>query len=365
MEDKNQKYIYKELSKKILTLGVSKTSYGGMSSVLISYAQCFENMRFIPTWKLGNLGIRIWYVLQAIVRCIFLLSFDRQIKIVHLHGAANASFYRKWIFIKMAKIMGRKVILHEHAANFKSFYEQSKNKQKIVTIINLCEVFIVLSQSWKTYFLSLGIIPEKIYVLNNIVFPPSIIPQTRTDTKLHILFLGEISQRKGIFDLLEVIKLHKNYFQDKIILRIGGNQIDGDIKSFITENNLLSFVKYEGWIFGKKKIECLNWADIYILPSYNEGLPIAILEAMSYSIPIIGTNVGGIPEILHHHKNGILIEPGNFEQIKDALVFFIKNTNKKMEYGKDAYQTVQAFFPHNVFEHLKSIYIDLLNKSIK
>ncbi|MER8077902.1 hypothetical protein, partial [Acinetobacter pittii] len=65
---------------------------GGMTAVLVSYDKYIENMRFIPTWKLGNKLVKSWYALQALVRTWFLLTFDKCIKIVHIHGAANASF---------------------------------------------------------------------------------------------------------------------------------------------------------------------------------------------------------------------------------------------------------------------------------
>ena len=114
----------------------------------------------------------------------------------------------------------------------------------------------------------------------------------------------------------------QEYFTDKLLLRMGGNEVDGDIKAYIRENGLESFVTYEGWIAGQKKIDCLNWEDVYILPSYNEGLPIAILEAMAYSHPVISTPVGGIPEII---------------------------------------KVVQDFFPEKVFGDLKALYLKMLS----
>ncbi|MDR1759194.1 MAG: glycosyltransferase family 4 protein [Fibrobacter sp.] len=352
--------IDKELSQKILTLGVSKTTYGGMAAVLVSYEKCFEKMRFIPTWRLGNRAVKAWYAFQAIVRCFLLLLLDKRIKILHIHGAANASMYRKGVFIKMGKRFGKKVILHQHAADFIEFFRESNDKPQIIKIINLCDKLIVLSQSYKEYFSNIGILKEKICVLNNIVFPPKEKWKKEKDGKLHLLYLGEVGYRKGIYDLLNVLNANKEYFEDKIVLRIGGNIAEGDINGFIAEHDLSSFVKYEGWVSGTKKTECLEWADVYILPSYNEGLPIAILEAMSYSHPVISTDVGGIPEILHSNENGVLIKPGNEEQIKEALVFFVENPEKISEYGKNAYQTVQPFFPENVFSELEKIYKELL-----
>lgn len=353
------KYIDKDISKKVLYLGVSMKTKGGMTAVLVSYKKYIENMQFIPTWKLGNKLVKGWYALQAITRCFIAYIFNKKIEIVHIHGAANASFYRCRMFIHQAKKYGKKVILHEHAADFREFYADAKNKRDIIDTINSCDRLIVLSQSWKKYFVGIGVEESKITVLNNIVSPPVVKRKQHKDTKLHLLFLGEISKRKGGYDLLDAIVQHKDYFEGKLSLRMGGNVVDGDIKRYIADNCLGDIVSYEGWISGEHKTECLNWADVYILPSYNEGLPIAILEAMSYSHPIISTPVGGIPEVIYNGKNGILVDPGNIQQIAKSLKFYLENKESIKQQGAESYQIVQNFFPEKVLNDLKSIYQSL------
>lgn len=356
------KYINKDFSSQVLFLGVSKKTKGGMTAVLVSYDKYIENMRFIPTWKLGNKAVKSWYALQAFVRTWFLLTFDKRIKIVHIHGAANASFERCKLFINLAKKCGKKVILHEHAADFVEYFDGAADKQAITDTLQKCDALIVLSQSWKKYFASIGMDDCKIHVLNNIVSPPAL--QTKNhvaDEKIHLMYMGEISKRKGSFDLLEAIVNNKEYFADKLLLRMGGNEVDGDIKAYIRENGLESFVTYEGWIAGQKKINCLNWEDVYILPSYNEGLPIAILEAMAYSHPIISTPVGGIPEIIKSGENGILVQPGDTKAIADAIKFYIENNEAIKSQGDKAYEVVQDFFPNKVFGDLKALYLKMLN----
>lgn len=355
-------YINKDLSSQVLFLGVSKKTKGGMTAVLVSYDKYIENMRFIPTWKLGNKAVKSWYALQALVRTWFLLTFDKRIKIVHIHGAANASFERCKLFINLAKKCGKKVILHEHAADFVDYFDGAADKQAITDTLQKCDALIVLSQSWKKYFASIGMDDCKIHVLNNIVSPPAL--QTKNhvaDEKIRLMYMGEISKRKGGFDLLEAIVNNKEYFADKLLLRMGGNEVDGDIKAYIRENGLESFVTYEGWIAGQKKIDCLNWEDVYILPSYNEGLPIAILEAMAYSHPVISTPVGGIPEIIKSGKNGILVQPGDTKGIADAIKFYIENNEAIKSQGDKAYEVVQDFFPNKVFGDLKALYLKMLN----
>lgn len=355
-----QYFIDKNISKKILYLGVSMKTKGGMTAVLVSYNKYIEEMQFIPTWKLGNKLIKFGYALQAIIRTFIQCYFNKNIRIVHIHGAANASFYRCKMFINIAKKLGKKVVLHEHAADFVEFYKNSKDPTTITQTINRCDCLMVLSESWKTYFKSIGINENKIHVLNNIVSPPILNPTTRHNKKLHLMFMGEISIRKGGFDLLQAISDNKEYFKDKLILRLGGNEVDGDIKNFIQKHKLEDFVIYEGWITGEKKIECLNWEDVYILPSYNEGLPIAILEAMSYKHPIISTPVGGISEIIKNHENGILIQPGNKKEIAEAITYYIENPALIKVQGDKAFETVQDFFPEKVFSDLTQIYQSLL-----
>ena len=350
------KYINKDISKKVLFLGVSMNTKGGMTAVLVSYKKYIDGMQFVPTWKLGNKFVKGWFAFQALIRCFFAYSFNKNIEIVHIHGAANASFYRCRIFIRQAKKYGKKVILHEHAADFRNFYAGAKDKKEIVDTINSCDKLIVLSQSWKEYFSGIGIEERKIVVLNNIVSPPIIKKLERNDSKLHLLFLGEISKRKGGYDLLNVIVENKECFENKLILRMGGNVVDGGIKKFIADNNIENIVSYEGWIAGEHKIECLNWADVYILPSYNEGLPIAVLEAMSYGHPIISTPVGGIPEVVHQNENGVLVEPGNLKQIANAIKYYVENASNIETDGAVSYNIVQDFFPMKVMADLIKIY---------
>ena len=356
-----EKYIDKSTSSKVLFLGVSMKTKGGMTAVLVSYDKYIENMRFIPTWRLGNKMTKAWYALQALVRTWCVLTFDKRIQVVHIHGAANASFDRCRMFIHLAKRGGKKVILHEHAADFVSYYEGADRKDDIVDTLRKCDRLIVLSESWKDFFVSIGVDVRNVRVLNNIVSPPVLLPDRKlNDGKLHLMYMGEISNRKGAFDLLNAISDNLDYFKDRLVLRMGGNEVDGDVREYIKKHGLEQIVSYEGWIMGQKKIDCLNWEDIYILPSYNEGLPIAILEAMAYRHPVISTPVGGIPEVVFDGVNGKLVQPGNLQAMAEAIKFYIAHPECIETHGRKAYEVVQNFFPEKVFADLKEIYDDLL-----
>lgn len=349
-----------EISQQVIMVGVKRDTPGGMAAVINSYYQYIDKLQYITSWKLASMPVKAWYALSSIVQFTLALIFNRNIKIVHIQGAANASFSRKAVFVNIARRFGKKVIMHQHACDFVEYYDNHQDKAWITRTINNCDRLIVLSQWWKEYFTSIGVAADKIVILNNIVTPPQQPVERNTDGKIRLLFLGEIGKRKGIYDLLTAIANEREFFAQHIELRIGGNLEEEKLQAFIRDHNLSDFVTFMGWVSGDKKRECLEWAHIYILPSYNEGLPIGILEAMSYRMPIISTPVGGIPEVVKQHHNGILVQPGNHRDISNALHYFIANPQHIAQYGEVSYTMAQPYFPESVMGSLCKVYSDLL-----
>lgn len=356
------KLIHKDLSQKVLMIGeyFKHNAPGGMAAVLASYNEYFENMQFIPTWRNGNILVKIWYAVYSYVFFIWYMLFVRSVKIVHIQGAAFASFERNVFFVKVGKLFGKKVVMHMHCADFESYYNPSKHKQRIVDTINACDLYLVLSDSWKQYFESIGVKSNIIKVLNNTITPPVTKRVKRSTDILNLLYLGVIGQRKGIYDILNALKDNKEMFDGKVVLRIGGNQEEEKLQACINEYGLQGMVKFEGFVSGEKKIECLNWADVYILPSFNEGLPIGILEAMSYRHPIISTPVGGIPEVVKDGVNGIMVKPGNVQEIAKAISAFVGDKKLVEEYGMHSIELVKPYLPETVFAALSEMYSHLI-----
>lgn len=356
------KLIHKDLSQKVLMIGeyFKHNAPGGMAAVLASYNEYFENMQFIPTWRNGNILVKIWYAVYSYVFFIWYMLFVRSVKIVHIQGAAFASFERNVFFVKVGKLFGKKVVMHMHCADFESYYNPSKHKQRIVDTINACDLYLVLSDSWKQYFESIGVKSNIIKVLNNTITPPVTKRVKRSTDILNLLYLGVIGQRKGIYDILNALKDNKEMFEGKVVLRIGGNQEEEKLQACINEYGLQEMVKFEGFVSGEKKIECLNWADVYILPSFNEGLPIGILEAMSYRHPIISTPVGGIPEVVKDGVNGIMVNPGNVQEIAKAISAFVGDKKLVEEYGMHSIELVKPYLPETVFAALSEMYSHLI-----
>ena len=179
------------------------------------------------------------------------------------------------------------------------------------------------------------------------------------------LFLGRIGERKGAYDLIETVKNIKNEGIKIKILMAGDGEIQ-KAKDIIKKENIEDSIEILGWIDNKQKEEYLKSSDFYILPSYDEGMPMSVLEAMSYSLPVITTDVGGIPEIVRMKKNGIMVKPGNKDEIKNAIKKIIENNEFRKEISENAYETILKKFNFKHYEEfLDKLYKQIKQKNIK
>lgn len=351
--------IKNDIGKQILTIGCQwKKPKGGIAVVLNSYSRIYQKFNIIVNSNGKNIIANVVQLFFSLIATTLKLLLCRRIKIVHIHTASNNSFRRSAMFITLAKIFRRKVVIHIHGGGFREYYE--KNKEYVHRQLEKCDTIIALTNYWNEFFLSIGF--NNVVVVPNIVDAPVTEQKKGDDNITHILYLGLITKQKGIYDLLEAFIEHKDELKDKVLLHIGGNGETRKLQEIIAQKELSRIVKFEGWVSGQKKIELLNNADIFILPSYTEGLPISILEAMSYSLPIISTPVGGIPEVIKDGENGFLVQPGDKKALYNAIMNLVEDKSLREKMGKVSYQKVQSHFPDNVSEKLEYIYRDLLNR---
>lgn len=344
-------------SDRILTLGPAfMTPKGGVAQVLYTYSfDVFEHMKHIQisggTTKLGKIRI----VVFACILVFFRLLLDRNIKIVHIHTASNNDFRRSSIFIRITVFFRKKLVVHIHGGGFKEYY--SSNENYVRKMLDKADVIVALSEYWKKYFED-ELRYSNVKVVHNIISSPN--TNKKNSSKcMRLLYLGHIYEKKGIFDLVSLISQYREEYRGRLILDIGGGLFDVEkLKKILEDEDLNDLIVFHGWVGGQHKVDLLNSADAYILPSYAEGVPISILEAMSYSLPIISTNVGGIPGIIDN-TNGILIEPGNLVEMKLAIDSLLCSEQKRINMGKCSYRSSLYYQPQNVTRELVDVYKSL------
>lgn len=349
-------YLTLEVTRRILTLSSAYSPpKGGIAQVVQSYSTMYPEFNHVATKKGDSSIEKLWSLTLSLFVFLY-FCFCKDIRIVHVHGASNNSFRRKRVFINIAKFLGKKVVYHVHGAEFKEFYRC--HPKQVEALFKRVDITVALSESWKLFFES-AVGHKRVRIIENVVPQPTIRIINR-DGRVHFLFLGELGRRKGIYDLLDSIADNVDYIKSKAVFHIGGSGEVEKVMQRISELGLEETVIFEGWVTGEKKIDLLNLADVYILPSYNEGLPVSILEAMSYRLPIISTPVGGIPEVVIENENGILVEPGNKTATGRAIIRMIENESFRRKAGEASFNRVKPYFPENVAEKLDAMYRELL-----
>ena len=161
---------------------------------------------------------------------------------------------------------------------------------------------------------------------------------------INLLFLAWLEEFKGIFELLRVIKnLTDKGYEIKLTIAGGGNA-EEKANYFVKQNNLDKIIKFAGWVEGEELNTLLAKSDIFVLPSYNEGMPNAMIEAMAASLAVIVTSVGVIPDYIEDRKHAMLIPPRDEKSLEEALKLVVSDNDLRHELAKNGHNLVKENF---------------------
>lgn len=336
---------------------------GGMVSVVKNYLNYNDwdeyNIIYVPTHTEKNKIVVMLYFIKAYIK-ILKLAKSGEIKIAHLHTAERGSFYRKAILVRTLKKYGIKTIMHHHAAEFEKFYSELNDRQKkfVNKTLEMTDLNIVLSKRLISMITD-KCPTAKVEVLYNAV---PVNKKNPYNVNAHnILFLGRLGKRKGTYDLLEAIKIiDKTIPKDVKFYLCGDGEIE-EVKNRVKKLNIEHRIAHVGWIEAEQKKKFYYNSCINVLPSYNEGLPMSILETMSYGIPNVTSNIASIPEVVFDGENGYLIEPGDVADLAEKLKRILLNDEERLRFSNNAHELINSEFALDVhIKKLKEIYKKLV-----
>lgn len=338
---------------------------GGMRSVVEGYVAdgfiAAQDVRLIHSYTDDGFLRRQVVLLEAIVRFAGALATGR-VELVHVHAAMRGSFWRKSLFARLARLRGIPVLLHLHGSEMKAFYGSQPPALRAAIARQLVRAtrVLVLSESWRDYIEEIAPGARVVVVPNYVALPPSVTRHPSATVRL--LFLGALGPRKGIFDLLQALAraaaaglpLH---------LTVGGDGQLAEARRLAVELGLADRVTFEGWVDANRRATLLNEVDVYVLPSYNEGLPMSVLEAMAAGLPVVTTTVGGLPELITSGQDGLLIEPGNVDALAEAVMDLTTDPVRRSSLGAAARARVAARYSRPVvLGLLEEIYVETVRR---
>ena len=337
--------------KKVLFLAPFETRgrfNGGIASYAKAIADCRdfvkEDIEFIPfstsrvkrsaysggRFKIENI-VNFFKTRKALRKAVK----ERNPDSIYINTSRNYALYKDLLLAKRRCFKNLEIIIHIHFAEFDEVFPNNKliRKKCIKFIKNRVDKLIVLSSKLKNQLVEKGFNPYKIFVLRN-YFDESIKIKTLDGIKkqnislpINYLFVGSLTVRKGLDTLLATFSQLDNSYQLKICG--SSNDIVGDhLVAKYKDSKNIDFV---GYVSGQDKIDLLNGADVFVLPTLAEGLPISILEAMAAGLGIITTDVGAIPEIVDE-TNGFIIKPSNSSELLLSIKKYHDNLNLLKEH---------------------------------
>jgi glycosyltransferase involved in cell wall biosynthesis len=386
MARKSDKSVNGEKNKpSILIIGPSAESGGGVATfvnILLSspiLAKQFTLNHLDTSRTQSDVGLenRLSLInLTYLVRQAFQLiqmGIRLQPRVVHIQATSGLSFWKTTIFILIGKLLGMKTIAHLHGGRFQQFYRESSPLLRGAIRRNLrrADVVIALSDNWKNSLLEEVEHHLRVEVVNNSVdtlFAQALqngratLPRTANT----ILFMGNLGRHKGVYDILQAVPLVLDKHPDVRFVFAGEEDKKGErvkIEQRYHEMGLEKNVHFLGLVTGQTKLELFRQAMLFVLPSYIENLPYALLEAMAMGLPLVTTPVGAIPEIVENGRNGFLIQPGDYVALADRIVKLLDNPELREKMSKENTKIIQnRFLPDAAMRKITDIYRKLISK---
>ena len=303
-----------------------------------------------------------------IARCfkiVYSLFKKNHYDLIHTHG-----YFADIVGIPMARLFRLPSISTCHGFIFNTWKYRLYNSLDFLAL-RLCDRVMAVSEGIKTDLVKHGVNQSRISIIQNAVescyTDESAIEYRAEKRRLFSIqehemllgFTGRLSQEKGLRYLIEACFLLNQAGLPTKVLIIGDGPQRKELEKLAISKNLRQQVLFVG--FQKDVHNWLPAVDAFVLPSVTEGTPMSLLEAMSWGLPVVASDVGGIPQIIDSEKNGVLVPPRQPERIKEAIYRLYINKDFRKSIGFEARKTVESKYGiRNWLYKIESEYVDAI-----
>jgi glycosyltransferase involved in cell wall biosynthesis len=366
----------------IVMMGTGARTRGGISAVVATYREegLFARwpIHYIPTHCDGSRLVKAAVAVAAFFRLLALLvRFSNGV--LHVHSASRASFWRKCVYMACARLARWRVIFHLHGGGFARFLSEECGpvRRSIVRFfLDRADRIVVVSETWERWMRGatsnrrIMCIPNPVTTGDRPLLSAGATGGPRSDNRGLspvvpkrepglVAFIGRCEASKGLFDLLEAANLLRGTIP-QVRLECAG---DGDLAKaarYAIALNLGTRVSLPGWVDRQATRELLQRASVFVLPSYAEGLPVSLLEAMAAGCPVIATPVGGIPDVITDGIDGLIVPAGDPEALAHAIQRVLRDPAFARSLGNAARETIaNRYAAGRSLERLEQLYAGL------
>lgn len=297
-----------------------------------------------------------WFFRQSTLFFDFFSSLykGKDIKVIHINMPLDKfAIVRDTILVIISSIFKRKIIIHLHGGKYNMdrsipFYLKLIVKQSF----NLSDRIIALGDSEKQFLCDYyKIKPAKVNALFNAVKIPENIEKKLYNSTVNLLYLGRIERIKGLKEIILALKLLKKEHDFRLIIAGEGPDKDGFIQD--CKSQIPGKYEYVGVVYGKEKQMVFERSHIFLMPSYYEGLPYSLLEAMAYKLVPIVTPVGSVPELVEDGKNGFIVQVNDYLSLYKRIADLIEDPDMMKRMCSNAFNIISSRY--SLTNHIKEI----------
>lgn len=308
----------------------------------------FDNTKTTPASR--SLPAAVAVHLMLLLRLIGAIIRHRP-ALVHLHTCSYWTFCRSMPDILIARLLLCPVVLHIHGGYFHEFLSDLGGlpRRLVVAHLRMARRIIVLGEVWRERLAS-TVPPERIHVVPNGVPIPERCRTARRGKRVRIVCVGDLSAGKAPEDLIEAVARLSPVLRGQVrVAFIGPPPTDSPARRLLLERviarkGLEGNVRLLGPLAPERAQARVRRADVHVLPSRGEGLPMALLEAMAWGLPSIVTRVGAIPEVVTDGVEAFVIEPGDVEALTERLTQLLSDARLRATMGRSARERASAVY---------------------
>jgi glycosyltransferase involved in cell wall biosynthesis len=277
--------------------------------------------------------------------------------VVHVNIAGRGSTIRKLIVVPWLKLLGLPVVLHLHDYNYRAYLDgASRPLQALIgAMFRSATMVVTLGAADRALLVERGCEAERVVVMHNAVPLPRL-PERGARATVQVLFLGRLSERKGVPELIDALA-------DPALAGLPWRAIlagDGDLPRYQAQAQHMGVagrITFTGWLDRDSVARLLAEADLLVLPSHDEGMAMSVLEAMAHGLPVICTPVGALPELVEAEVSARVIAPGDRAALAAALAALVADPALRARFGRAARRHIERDFAIDVYTaRLLSLY---------
>lgn len=292
-------------------------------------------VRFIPFFP-SPFKIHQLYINKLLKSLKF--NFD----LIHLHGTlipVKPIFNNSLPVIFTSHGASKKKLDHMEAKTLHFFIVKLLRKHLFELeqeIVEKSDMLTAVSRSCADDLRMYHSLKKEITIVNNGVDTNFFVPSKNRSNLRFILYTGRFEVFKGLSDLIECSSIVCKKYPDVKFILVGSGTILDNLKKQVNKLKLEDNIIFTGSLSKSQIIEYYQNATIFVLPSYREGFPTSLMEAMSCGIPSIATDVEGSSELIKHSENGLLVPPKNPEKLAESIMYLLENEEFRYRIGYNA-----------------------------